>query len=106
MLEQFGNVMEMIKRIQQNMEEVNDTLRNQIIEVSSGDTIKVKINGQQTIMSIEINPTFFTPDNATLIGDLLTATINNAWNQSREAQQNAMAKLASDYNLPKIPGLF
>ena len=105
-LEQFGNVMEMVKRLQQNVANMEEQLKNELVEVSGSDMVKVTLNGQQQIMSIEINPKYLTADSAVLLQDILIATINNGFAKSREMHKTAMDKLASDLNLPKIPGLF
>jgi len=106
MFENLGNMMEMVKKLQQNVQNIQDQLKNEKIEVSSGDVIKVTVNGQQDIIAIELNSKYLTPDNAALLQDLLVATINNALAKSRELNQTAMNKLTTDLNLPKIPGLF
>jgi DNA-binding YbaB/EbfC family protein len=106
MLEHFGNLMEMIKKVQQNVDAAQEALRQERIEVSSGDVVKVVVNGQQDIVSIELNGKYLNPENAELLQDLMAATINNAILKSRDLSQSSMAKMASDLNLPKIPGLF
>jgi DNA-binding YbaB/EbfC family protein len=106
MWENLGNMMDLVKKVQQNVENVQDQLKAQQIEVSSGDVIKLIVNGQQELISIEINNRYLSPDNAVLLQDLLVATINNALTKSRDLQQTAMGKLTGDLNLPKIPGLF
>jgi DNA-binding YbaB/EbfC family protein len=106
MLEQLGGLMDMVKKVQQNVDQVQDQLKQERIEVSSGDVIKIILNGQQELVAIELNPKYLTADNATLLQDLIAATMNNALAKSRELNQTAMSKLAGDMNLPKIPGLF
>ena len=98
--------MELVKKVQQNVDNVQDHLKAQHIEVSSGDVIKLTLNGQQELLAIELNTKYLSADNAILLQDLLVATINNGLIKSRELQQAAMGKLAGDMNLPKIPGLF
>lgn len=106
MLEQFGNIMDMVKKLQQNVEDVQEQLKSERIEVSSGDVVKVIIDGQQNVLSIQLNTKYLTPDNAALLQDLLVATMNNALAKSRDVNQTAMNKLTGNLNLPKIPGLF
>ncbi|MDR7865211.1 MAG: YbaB/EbfC family nucleoid-associated protein [Sporomusaceae bacterium] len=106
MWEQFGNVMEMVKKVQQNVSQAEEQLKSERIEVSSGDVVKVIVNGQQTVVSIELNGKYLEPGNAVLLQDLLVATVNGALAKSREMHQAAMGKLAGDLNLPNIPGLF
>lgn len=106
MLEQLGNVMEMVKKVQQQVSLAEEQLKSERIEVASGDVIKVVVNGQQTVVTIELNPKYLTADNAGLLQELLVATVNNGLAKSREMHQAAMGKLAGDLNLPNIPGLF
>lgn len=106
MFENLGNMMEMVKKVQQNVQTIQDQLKSERIEVSSGDVIKITVNGQQDIVSLELNSKYLSPDNAALLQDLLVATLNSAMSKSRELNQTAMSKLTSDLNLPKIPGLF
>ncbi|BBB92847.1 MAG TPA: YbaB/EbfC family nucleoid-associated protein [Methylomusa anaerophila] len=106
MLEQFGNLMDMVKKVQQNVDGIQDRLKQERIQVASGDVVKITVNGQQDIVGIEFNEKYLAPENAMLLQDLLIATINNALAKSRELNQEAMTKLAADLNLPKIPGLF
>jgi len=106
MWENLGNMMELVKKVQQNVDNVQDHLKAERIEVSSGDVIKLTLNGQQELLAIEINNKYLSVDNGVLLQDLLVATINNGLTKSRELQQTAMSKLTGDLNLPKIPGLF
>lgn len=106
MWENLGNMMDLVKKVQQNVDNLQNDLKLQRIEVSSGDVIKLTLNGQQELLAIEINPNYLNADNAILLQDLIVATINNGLTKSRELQQAAMGKLTGDLNLPKIPGLF
>jgi len=106
MWENLGNMVELVKKVQQNVDNVQDHLKSERIEVSSGDVIKLTLNGQQELLTIEINNKYLSVDNGVLLQDLLVATINNGLTKSRELQQAAMSKLTGDLNLPKIPGLF
>ncbi|CUH96204.1 hypothetical protein P22_2293 [Propionispora sp. 2/2-37] len=106
MWENLGNMMDVVKKIQQNVDMIQEQLKQERIEVTSGDVIKIVVNGQQEIVTIELNTQYLKPENIALLQDLLVATVNNALNKSRELNQLAMSKLAGDLNLPKIPGLF
>lgn len=106
MWEQFGNVMDMVKKVQQYVSQAEEQLGSEHIEVTSSDVVKVIVNGQQSIVSIEIGAKYLSADNAVLLQDLLVATINSALAKSRDIHQAAMSKLAGELNLPNIPGLF
>jgi len=106
MFENLGNMMDVIKKVQQNVQTIQCELQNERITASSGDVVTVTVNGQQDIISIDLNNNYLTSDNHLLLQDLLAATINNALSKSRELNQTAMSKLTSELNLPNIPGLF
>ena len=106
MWEQFGNVMDMVKKVQQYVNQTEEQLGSEHIEISSSDVVKVVVNGQQSIVSIEFGTKYLSADNAILLQDLLVATINGALAKSRDMHQAAMSKLAGELNLPNIPGLF
>ncbi len=106
MFQNLGNMMDMIKNVQTNMREVQNNLQNERITSSSGDVVTVVVNGQQDIVSIDINASYLQSENKLLLQDLLTACLNQAMEKSRELNQAAMAKMAADLNLPSIPGLF
>jgi DNA-binding protein YbaB len=66
----------------------------------------VVVNGQQDIISIDLNPKYLSSEHAALLQDLLATTINNALTKSRDLQENAMGQLSNELNLPNIPGIF
>lgn len=106
MWENLGNMMEIVKKLQQNIETAQDELKNEKIMVSSGDVVTVVLNGHQELLSIELSPKYLVPDNAGLLQDLIVSTVNNGLQKSKELNQVTMNKLTGDLNLPKIPGLF
>lgn len=106
MFENFGNMMDVVKKVQQSVQTIQSQLENERVSASSGDVITVTVNGKQDIVSIELNAKYLTPDNNLLLQDLLTAALNNALAKSREINQAAMTQLTTELNLPNIPGLF
>lgn len=67
MWENLGNMMEIVKKLQQNIETAQDELKNEKIMVSSGDVVTVVLNGHQELLSIELSPKYLVPDNAGLL---------------------------------------
>ena len=97
MLGKFGNVMEIIQKVQQNADSLQEGLRSEELESSSGDVVRI---------AIELNPSYLSPDNKAMLEDLLTVCLNDVCARSRARGQSAMSQLASEFNLPPIPGLF
>lgn len=106
MWEHLGNMVEMVKKVQQYVGQVEEQLESERIDVSSGDVVKVTVNGKQSLVDIQLNPKYLTAENAVLLQDLIVATTNSALGKSRELHQAAMGKVAGELKLPNIPGLF
>ena len=106
MFEQFGNMFEMVKKVQQYVSQAEEKLAQETIEVVGSDVVKAVVNGQQSLISIELNAKYLSSENAILLQDMLVDSINNALTQSRNLHQATMSKLAGELNLPNIPGLF
>lgn len=106
MLGNFGNMMNVIQKVQQNVSSLQEELREQRLSSASGDVVRVVVNGTQEIVAIDLNPTHLTAENQAMLEDLLIACLNDALNQSRKQSQSAMSQLAGEFNLPPIPGLF
>lgn len=102
MLDNLGNVMDLVKKVQ----DIQKDLQCEEVSSSSGDVVTVVVNGQQDVVSIEINDKYLSPNNKLLLQDLVCATLNQAIAKSRDLNQSAMNKLTNDLNLPHIPGLF
>ncbi len=106
MLGNFGNMMEVIQKVQQNVQSIQEGLRKERLSSSSGDVVHVVMNGAQEVIELHLNPSYLSPDNKAMLEDLLIACLNDVSRQSREQSQSAMGKLTQDFNLPPIPGLF
>lgn len=106
MLGKFGNVMEIVQKLQQNAESIQAELRLERLESSSGDVVHIVMNGMQEIIAVELNPAYLSPDNKAMLEDLLVACLNDAASRSRERNQAAMGRLTGEFDLPRIPGLF
>lgn len=106
MLGNFGNMLDVISKIQQNVSSIQDELRLQHFSSASGDVVCVTVNGAQEIVSLELNRAYLSADNQAMLEDLLLACLNDALCRSREENRSAMGKLAAEFNLPPIPGLF
>lgn len=106
LLGNFGNMLDVIQKVQQNVSSIQENLRDKHLSSASGDVLHVVVNGTQEIVSIQFNPQYLQAENKSMLEDLLIACLNDALSQSRLQSQSAMSKLAGEFNLPSIPGLF
>lgn len=106
LLENFGNMIDVIQKVQQNVSSIQENLRTKQLSSASGDVLQVIVNGTQEVVAIQLNPQYLQAENKSMLEDLLIACLNDALSQSRTQSQDAMSKLAGEFNLPSIPGLF
>ncbi len=94
----------MQKELQERMGKVQEDLKGQTVEGSSGGGIvTATANGNQEIVSIKIKPEAVDPDDVEMLEDLVIAAVNLAMEKAKELNQDQMSKVAGGI---KIPGLF
>ena len=62
--------------------------------------MQVKVDGRQTVKSIEINPEAINPDDLAELSDLVVAAVNMALADSKETSQTEMRKITGGLSLP------
>ena len=98
------NMMGKVKEMQAKMQEAQDRLGEVTADgEAGGGMIKAVVNGKKEVISIEIEPELFKPEDARLVQDLIVAAINNALKKVEEEAKEVMAK-ATEGVLPNIPG--
>ena len=70
---------------------------------SGGDAVKAVVTGKMEVKSIEIKPEVIDPDDAEMLGDLVTAAVNEALRAASQEKEERMSALSGGMN---IPGLF
>ena len=97
-------IQKMQKELQDRMSRVQDDLKGQEVEgTSGGGMVVAKVNGNQELVDLVINKDVVDPDDVEMLQDLVVAAINNALDQARELNQSEMSKVTGGI---KIPGLF
>ena len=90
---------EMKSRLDQTQKELSNTL----VEASAGKgAVKVIMNGQQRIKSIEISPSVMDPEKTKQLESLIIKAINDAANKSQKIAAKQLKALTGGI---KIPGL-
>jgi len=95
--------MQMMRKMQKELEKVQAELAEQSMEVTSGGgAIVVQITGDQKITSIKIDPDALDPGDVGLLEDMLVAGVNEAIGRSQELAAKKLGALTGGL---KIPGL-
>ncbi len=96
-------MMHQVQKLQEKLAKAQEELSNTTLEASSGGgVVKVTINGQQKIQSIEISPEVIDPNDVELLEDLVLTAVSEAIAKS---QQLAAERLGGLTGGLKIPGL-
>tara|TARA_Y100000590_G_scaffold379533_1_gene447212 strand:+ start:65 stop:388 length:324 start_codon:yes stop_codon:yes gene_type:complete len=104
-----GNMSKLLKQaqeVQKNIENVQNELSDLIVEADSGGgMIKVKANGKQEILEIDIDQDAINEDKE-MLEDLIISAVNKALSKAQEASQEKMNAAAGGMMAGlKIPGM-
>ncbi len=107
----LGNMMKQMQKqasgMQKKMEEVQASLKERVIEASSGGgMVTVHVNGRQEILSIKIDKEVVDPDDVQMLEDLILAAVSQALKNSQEMYQEEMGKLTGGMNIPGLSNMF
>lgn len=94
------DMMGKVKEMQTKMQEAQEKLGEITAEgEAGGGMVKARVNGKKELLSIEVEPELFKPEDARLTQDLIVAAVNNALRKVEEEAREEMAGM-----MPKIPG--
>ena len=104
-----GNMSKLLKQaqsVQQEIEKVQNQLSDMIIEgESGGGMVKVKVNGKQEVLELNIDETTMDEDKE-VIEDLIVSALNKALSKAQIDSQEKMNSVAGGMMSGlKIPGM-
>lgn len=102
----FSKMLEQAQEMQKKMADAKESLKNISVEgESGGGAIKVILNGNGEMISIQIDPKILAEEKS-VIEDLIVAATNNAKKNVESKTQEEMSKLTGGLQLPagfKLP---
>lgn len=100
----FKNIFEQLKKVQSEVDKIKSELANKTVRgESGGGMVSVEMTGIHRLRKIEISDELMSTNDKAMIGDLIVAAVNNAYQQADDLNKNDMGKLQS--MIPNIPGL-
>jgi len=104
-----GNMSKLLKQaqdVQQEIEKVQSQLSDMVIESESGGgMVKVKVNGKQEVLELNIDDNTMKEDKE-IIEDLIVSALNKALSKAQSDSQEKMNNVAGGMmNGLKIPGM-
>ena len=101
-------MLKQVQKMQAELQKVQSELVNLVVsEEAGGGMIKATANGQQEIISVEIDPQVINPDEKEILEDLIVAAVNKVLQAAKKAADEEMAKVTKGMIPPgmNIPGL-
>lgn len=100
----IGKLMKQAQQMQAKMQQLQEELAKKEVEgTSGGGMVKVKMNGQQEVLSVNIEPEVFDDGDKEMLEDLIVAAVNEARRQVTDMTQEEMSKITG--GMP-MPGMF
>jgi nucleoid-associated protein EbfC len=97
----YGDILKQAKVMQQQMAKIQEELKNMEFEASAGGgVVKVKVNGEQEVLSVAINKEMVDIEDLEMLEDMVLVATNDAISQSKAESKARMASLTGGMNMP------
>ena len=101
----MGNIMKQAKKLQDQMEKIQEDLEQKQVEGTAGGGMVVAVaNGKQEIISVRIDPEVVVPDDVEMLEDLVLAAVNQALEKASAMAQEEMQKVTAGI-IPGVGGM-
>jgi nucleoid-associated protein EbfC len=99
----FNNMMKQAQKMQVKMAQVQEELKNEVLEASAGGgMVKVSITGDLQVQSVTIDPGAVDPNDVDMLQDMVTAAVNEAIRSAQELGASRMADVTGGMGLPGL----
>jgi DNA-binding YbaB/EbfC family protein len=99
-----NQMLKQIQKMQQQMQETQDQLALEVVEgTAGGGVVTARVKGDGTVDSISIDRDAVDPDDAEMLGDLVTAAVNEGLRKAKDLAAERMNDVTQGLPLP--PGL-
>ncbi|MBL7575740.1 hypothetical protein SAMN00017477_1590 [Peptoniphilus asaccharolyticus DSM 20463] len=99
----MNNMMKQMQKIQKQMETLQEDLKSQEVEASSGGgAVKAVVNGNKELISVKIDPEVVDPEDVEMLEDLIVAAIGEAMRTAEDKVNSEMGKITGGLNIPGL----
>ena len=97
---EFSKILEKAKELERKMKDSQEAIKKiEVIGKSGGDLVKVKLNGESEMLSLEISDKLLKEDKS-IIEDLIKAAYNNAKSSLKSKTTEEISKSADNFGIP------
>ncbi|MFQ5479989.1 MAG: YbaB/EbfC family nucleoid-associated protein [Thermodesulfobacteriota bacterium] len=102
----IGNIMKQAQQMQAKIAEIQKEMGGRTCEASAGGgMVTALVNGNQELLSINIDPAVVDPDDVEMLQDLIVAAVNEGYRRSKKMVSDEMGKLTGGLGMD-IPDMF
>jgi len=100
----MSEIMRQAQDFQQRLSQVQNELAGKIVTASvGGGMVSVTMNGKNELLSIQIDKEVISPDDQSMLQDLIVSAVNEGIKKAQDMAQTEMKKLTGGIS---IPGMF
>ncbi|WP_322171311.1 YbaB/EbfC family nucleoid-associated protein [Acutalibacter caecimuris] len=91
------------QKMQEQMESITAELEEkEYAATAGGDAVKAVVTGKMEVKAIEIKPEVIDPEDAEMLGDLVTAAVNEALRAAAKEKDERLSAVSGGMGLPGV----
>jgi nucleoid-associated protein EbfC len=99
-----NQMLKQIQKMQEQMQDAKEQLAEEVVEgTAGGGVVTAKVKGDGMVDSISIDPDAIDPEDAEMLGDLVTAAVNEGLRKAKDLAAERLNNVTQGLPLP--PGL-
>jgi DNA-binding YbaB/EbfC family protein len=97
----INKLMQQAQAMQKELEKATEQINAMEFEGSaSNGLVKVTVNGENKVLSVNIDQSILNPDDKEMIEDLIMIAVNDAIDKAEDLKKNRFGSMASAMGLP------
>jgi DNA-binding YbaB/EbfC family protein len=97
----MAGLMKQANQMQMKMKKLQEELATREFSgTSGGGAVTAKVNGDNKVLALVINPEVVKSDDIEMLQDLVTSAVNDALKVAKETSSQEMSKITGGINLP------
>lgn len=102
----MGEMMKQVQKMQSEMKEASAELARETITTGAGKgAIKITMNGQMKVLSLDIDPNLAPMNDMSRFSDMLKSVLNEAIEKAQDIGQEKMKRMTKYINMPGLSDL-
>ncbi len=94
-------LMRQAQQLQQKIMKVQEEIASREVEAGAGGgMVKVRVNGAQEVVAVEIDPAVVDVDDIGMLQDLIVAATNEALRRAKDMREEELAKVTGGLKFP------